>query len=107
MIASGIKVNSAFNNSDVEDIDSSTAKADCNGVKSLDLKTKKYISDVRITEHEYEMLRGYLHYAIEMVFKTGIAPDVDVYITAVTNVAIKGGAKYDTKYHFKFFFKLG
>ena len=36
MIASGIKVNSAFNNSDVEDIDSSTAKADCNGVKSLD-----------------------------------------------------------------------
>ena len=54
-----------------------------------ELKTKKYISDIRITEHEYEMLRGYLHYAIEMVFKTGIAPDDDVFITAVTNVAIK------------------
>ena len=54
-----------------------------------EIKRRKYISDIRITEQEYLMLRGYLHYAVEMVSKTEIAPDDAMFAAAVTNVAIK------------------
>ena len=54
-----------------------------------EITKKKYISDIRITEQEYSMLRGYLHYAVKMLNKTGVAPDDAMFAAAMINVAIK------------------
>ena len=54
-----------------------------------EIKSKKYISDIRITDGEYAMLRGYLYYAIKLLNRTGAAPDDAVFAAAVTNVAIR------------------
>ena len=54
-----------------------------------EIKRKKYISDIRITDQDYQLLRGYLHYAVIMLNKTNVAPDAAMFAAAVTNVAIK------------------
>lgn len=56
---------------------------------SREIKVKKYISDIKITDYEYQLLRGYLHYAFKLAIKTGIVPDKALFATAITNVAIK------------------
>ena len=54
-----------------------------------EIKRKKYISDIRVTESEYSLLRDYLHYAIIMLNRKGIVADEALFATAITNVAIK------------------
>ncbi len=69
-----------------------------------EITRKKYISDIRITDTEYEMLRGYLHYAVKLLNKTGAAPDEAVFVTAITNVAIR---VYDGNLWGNFFKEIG
>lgn len=69
-----------------------------------EIKNKKYISDIRITDTEYAMLRGYLHYAVKLLNKTGSAPDEAVFVTAVTNVAER---VYDGNLWGNFFKEIG
>lgn len=69
-----------------------------------EIKRKKYISDIRITDHEYAMLRGYLHYAVKLLNKIGAAPDDAVFATAVTNVAER---VYDGNLWGNFFKEIG
>jgi len=69
-----------------------------------EIKNKKYISDIRITDTEYAMLRGYLHYAVKLLNKTGAAPDEAVFVTAVTNVAER---VYDGNLWGNFFKEIG
>lgn len=69
-----------------------------------EITRKKYISDIRITDNEYSMLRNYLHYAVKLLNKTGAVPDAAVFATAVTNVAER---VYDGNLWSNFFKEVG
>lgn len=54
-----------------------------------ELKRKKYISDIKVSDEEYDLLRAYLHYAVPIIQKMSIIPDKDLFITAVVHAAIR------------------
>lgn len=54
-----------------------------------EIKRKKYISDIKISDEEYELLKAYLHYAVQVVQTRKIIPDKDLYVVAIVQAAIR------------------
>ena len=54
-----------------------------------ELKKNKYISDIRIDEDEYQLLRAYLYYAISYLVTNNRIAGFSLFVTAVVHVAVK------------------